>query len=645
MLALLRKDAPWILFFAVAGSLAVLASLVFADPVDFLLFEDSTAEATFWTAVGGGLGLGACAGLFDEVLGTADLLAQRPLSSRRLMLGRMLGIALVLLAWHAAPLLWLLLWMPVSSIEGLSPSLGNWLAMQSVLAVAWPCAAIALFAASLPLGWLFRLLGAGSAAYVTLLCIDRGLQQRGEHEPVAYLLTCLLAALPFAVLALSGSGARGDVDRPFCRVVPAASRWWLVAIVAAVWAAVSIELEAEAIQRLHRTYPEPWHQQREVVLVVRRGRPWTPRIVDAEHRDTAQELTGGKSVGWSEGWPYLLRDNEFDRPRPLDRVRFSNYLTIGGRLLLTSDGVPWLDSLTAKRGRRFVLVDVLPPVVRFSRAARFVTLGDWAASRDCVLVEPGAAHVWRFDPARNRLVGVSLPGEDRVVRGQLQSFRGLEWLGAEELARWRALVGAEAGAGRNGEPGRDELFLVRGQRGDYALVGDTLREFPRRPEVGPVVAEGKPDDPIVFSRSLPASDAHEAFAHDYRPRTAAEQWLAAGAMLWSTLRPPVLQVAAHVAPADARPGWLFDPLVVGGRRTWLLALQLAFGGLLAWRAWRWQRRFGAQPGAAVWVVQVALFGFVAFVLCVLLERRRRLQVHEVPAPPPLRIGAPGRQVG
>jgi hypothetical protein len=645
MFALLRKDAPWILFFAVAGSLVVLASLLFADPVDFLLFESSTAEATYWTAVGGGLGLGACAGRFDEVLGTGDLLAQRPLSSRRLMLGRLAGIALVLLAWHTAPLLWLLLWMPFSWIEGLSPSLGNWLGMHAVLAVAWPCAAIALFAASLPLGWLLRLLGAGSAAYVTLLCIDRGLQQRGEHEPAAYLLACLFAGLPFAALALFGSGARGDVDRPFGRVVPAASRWWLVATVAAVWACGSIELEAEAIQRLHRTYPEPWLQQREVVLVTMRGPSWTTRIVDAEHRDTARELTGGKGLFWSEGWPYLLRDNEFDRPRWLDRVRYAYSGAFGGRLLLTSDGVPWHDSLTDKCGRRFVPVEVLPPVARFSRAARLAELGNWPPNRACMVVEPGAAHVWRFEWARNRLVGVSLPGEDRVVRGYLQSFRGLEWLGADELARWRALVGAEAGAGRNGGPGHDDLFLVRGQRGDYALVGDTLREFPRRPEVGPVAVEQGRSDPIVFSRSLPATDAHEAFAHDYRPRTAAEQWLAAGAMLWSTLRPPVLQVAAHVAPADARPGWLFDPLVVGGRRTWLLALQLAFGGLLAWRAYRWQQRFGSRTGTAVWVAQIALFGFAAFVLCVLLERRRRLQEHDGPAPPPLRIGTLGRQVG
>ena len=106
---------------------------------------------------------------------------------------------------------------------------------------------------------------------------------------------------------------------------------------------------------------------------------------------------------------------------------------------------------------------------------------------------------------------------------------------------------------------------------------------------------------------------------------------------------PVVAATAAVAGLgapwrrlSARPGWLFDGLVVDGRRPWLVLVQVLLGALLAWIARRSLVRHGVPSG--IWVVQVLLFGFAAFLLLAALGRPRRLRRRAVPAPPALRIG-------
>jgi len=245
-----------------------------------------------------------------------------------------------------------------------------------------------------------------------------------------------------------------------------------------------------------------------------------------------------------------------------------------------------------------------------------------------------------------------LPDGDRVQRvGRV--LLSDERLAPAELEQWRALVAADAAQARQArsETSRDEepsnVVCVFGERSVYALVGGVLRPFPADRRVGPPLRESldspettmarlAAEDPLVFTRSLPATAEHDGLVHEFRPRTREERLGAAFAMAVSSLRPPVLQAVAHVASAGARPGWLFDGLVAGGRRPWLVLLQCAIAALLAFCVRRWLVRHGVPSGA--WAAQIVVFGVPAFLLFVYVERRRRVVAREVPAPAPLRIG-------
>jgi hypothetical protein len=627
MLALLRKDAPWMVVFAVAGLLVAFGTVLFADPIDLLLFDNATAEATFWTALAGGLGLGLFAGVFDELLQTRELLRQRPVSSQKVMVARCLAVAMVLLTWHLALPFALLLWWPFASVEGLSWSLGNWLEPQATLAVAWPAAAAMGFAASLPLGRLARLLLAGATFYVVMLVVDGGSLHDGWHDPWGYLAACLLVAAVVAGIAVLGVGAEVDVDRPVATTMSQVARWGMGIGFALAAAAGTIEWESNWIQQLHGTYPQPWQQGREVVLVATRAPMWAPIVVDAQHTDAARPWSVGGNLEWSQGWPWLHRDNEFEQPRWRSRGRSVGLLS-AERWYLAADGGVWSDQWLPPRPRRLERLST-DEVPRFSGRASLVG-NRWWFPTVVAVVEPGADRVWRLDATGRRLVVHQLPGGDRVRWGRTVELRSENGFTDTELELWRPT--AAAGSTAFGEIAA--LVVIQGERGSYALIGGELRALARSEADAP--QQPHYDDPIVFARSLPATEQHVAFAHSYQPRTAAEQRMALAAMVVSSLRPPLLQGIAHLAPANARPGWLFDGLVVDGRRPWLVLVQVLLGAVLAWIARRSLVRHGVPSG--LWVLQVLLFGFAAFLLLAALERPRRLRRRPVPAPPALRIG-------
>jgi len=77
-------------------------------------------------------------------------------------------------------------------------------------------------------------------------------------------------------------------------------------------------------------------------------------------------------------------------------------------------------------------------------------------------------------------------------------------------------------------------------------------------------------------------------------------------------------------PLDALGSAWIDPLLVGRRRAWLLALQVALAALCAGYAARRLRRGGARLGrVAAWTVAVLVFGPLLLATCVLLERSPR----------------------
>lgn len=647
MFALLRKDRPWIVVFAVAGLLTALGAVLFERPTYLLLFDYATAEATFWTALGGGLAVGAFAAVFDELLGTRELLWQRPVGARTLAVSRLGAVALVLFVWQLAIPLVLALWWPFADVEGLEFALGSWLEQQAAVVVAWPCAMAMVFAGSLPLGWLPRLVVGGASFYLAMLVVA-GNGVFDTQQIGAYVAACLLVAVGFAALALAATLRRADPDRPLATEVPAWQRWAVIAAVTLVGAAVAIEWECQWLHELQRNYPRPYVQAGSTVVRLVAPGDGEQRVVDAQHQPLAEAVIAGKDVPWPGGFPWLHPGNEFGQPGWISRRReagspFTHAVHLG------SNGLAWLERRTKvdRRGWRTSFTRLgVDGEVRFARTAT-VTALDGAM----LVAERGRSEVWRLDAAAGRLVAVLLPDGDRVQSVRPVRLSGRE-LTAADWQQWQELVAREAARVAGVASGRpssaSEVLCVLGDRGTYALVGESLRAFPAEPmapiraSLDPAAAmasggELGPDDPMTFRRSLPATSDHVAFVHEFEPRTPKERAAAAFAIGCSSLRPPVLQVLAHMAPATARPLWLFDGLVVDGRRTWLLLLQCAFSGLLAFQARRWLVRHGVP--ATAWTWQIALFGVPAALLFVYFERPRRVVMRDVSAPAPLRIGA------
>src|SRR5262249_47044198 len=78
VIALLRKDAPWLLFMLLAGSTALTAAWASIGFADVWLFPLQRTDAPFHAAWITGLLLGAVAVLYDDLLGTREFLLQRP---------------------------------------------------------------------------------------------------------------------------------------------------------------------------------------------------------------------------------------------------------------------------------------------------------------------------------------------------------------------------------------------------------------------------------------------------------------------------------------------------------------------------------------------------------------------------------------
>lgn len=648
LFALWRKDRPWIVFFAVAGLLTALGAVLFAGSVEVMLFDREIAKATHWWALAGGVVLGAFASLFDELLATRELLWQRPLSSLQIAASRLLAVAAVLLTWQMSIPVVLACCLPFAEAEGLTLALGGWLEQQAAVAVAWPCAMAALFAGSLPLGPLSRLLVAGASGYLGLLVVDQADLWFGNRDCVAYFVACLLVAALFASLALAAPAQRRDKDRGLATYVPCITRWGISGICSVAAAVVVTSWEAVWIRALHRQFPRPFVGSGAVALrsltfldgqiasiaVDHEHRPiGDPKILNPHKRDDWVE------ADWDAKFPELHRDIVFETPRWLQRVPRSN-ASSGSTVRLSMDGGVWIQRRTSGSRHRFELL-ARPSGVAFTRRAMILGRDEPSPDRPTVIGEPGAAEVWIHDGKSSALVITPLPAEDRLLLVQ-GGYLSNDWLNSAEFGEWKKLASAQERQGIAMDPKwiraafGVEITKVQGTKACYAVVGSSLLPLPQWASI--VQSESTShEDPLVFRRTAAATSDHGAFAHEFQPRTFKERSAAAFAIGCSSLRPPLLQVLAHMAPANARPGWLFDGLTVDGRRSWLVLLQCAIAGLLAYVARRWLVRHGIPANAWTW--QIALFGVPAVLLFVYFERPRRVVAREVAPPPPLRIGA------
>jgi hypothetical protein len=139
---------------------------------------------------------------------------------------------------------------------------------------------------------------------------------------------------------------------------------------------------------------------------------------------------------------------------------------------------------------------------------------------------------------------------------------------------------------------------------------------------------------------IPAAEGRPAFRHTFAPRTLREQALAAAILVVSLVRAPALQVVSALAPRADGESFasltMLDPLPGEAGMWWVLALNLALGGVLAFLCWLRLRKLGAARGHRLfWIITVALLGLLGFLCYRLLETRRawRPLPAAEPAPP------------
>ncbi|MEO6597096.1 MAG: hypothetical protein ABIP94_20315 [Planctomycetota bacterium] len=611
MKALWQKDRPWRLGFLVAGAIALAAGVAERSFVDVFLVPKGQHEGLYYVAWIAGLLLGAVAACYDELLGTREFLQQRPVALARLATARLLSCGAVLLAWAllAPALAWL--GFALFDRDFVFGYCNGLLELQGTGVVACSACAIGCFAGALPAPWWLRLAVAAALFLGTFQAID-DITFRDDRVTNALVFVgghMLLAGGLFAAVRTAMLGSF-DADRPWShrlRAVVAVPATLGLSLLFLMWCT---EAESQAVHRLHNTYPHPVVHDGHVVLVSDEPLPGRKHIVDADH-----ELTGRVALDlqWLRfhlpAFPGGFRG--LDRPRWSDGSQTTWTGTygdaFGARILLASDGATWL---------------WLPPAGSLQRAGKgedrqLFAPGSTLRRLDngksvCVVVVDAASdELWQFNAAKLHFVPVRLPDGDRFVRLVAPHDRAV----APLVAAVQATLG------------HAEVDLVQGERSLYAFEAGVWRAVAATSAMA-VEAESPcktvgldPLNPVI---EVAAAGGVAAFHHDYAPRMAWERVHAGTAMLWSLLRAPLVQVIVH-AVGDARneTTWLVDPLVVAGRRLWLVLACIGFALLASWRVHRRLRALSAPIGTVwFWTAATLLLGAPAALACLVFERPR-----------------------
>ncbi len=623
MSLLLRKDRPWVVGFATSGGATIVVALSMSAEKAFGVGADRLEEP-FHVAWAGGLLLGGVAACFDEILGTREFLAQRPLPRSRPFAARLFGVLAVLCVWlFAAPLFTFgIALLRDPGLVRFDPSL--FVPIVATLVVAVSSAAIGFAAGVLPAPWWQRLIAAGAwfgAAFGCVHALSRG--PNGQIGLPGYVVGHVLVAVTMFLVARSASRHGADPDRPWPAPLRRAVLLPVVGALALLLAAALREMQSEAIHALELQYPKVARRNGEFVLFKSIGQGNSRLRFDAEHRPTGEEWKpqGDEDVWWGRQWQWYGSGFFFEEPRwcaSTNRTRIET-----GWVMLAGNGAAFVRSFEGslrETGRG-------PEHAPFGPDSTIDEVGDAV-----VAVDAATGEVWRFDPTVGHFVRVAVPDGERCERIESAYFGD----SAEDRAARKSMFPDSSGS--NGSDG-----FVRGRSGGYTVRGGALVLVPglleradrRRAErwSGPVVET----DPLVFTLELPADGSPVTFRHEFRPRTATE-WLQAGnAVLLSLLRPTVLQVAGNFVAMPDRTGWMFDRLTVDGRRPWLVFLGCLVVGVAAWRFGRRLHALGADRATQWWWrAVIVLFGPVAVLVGLVIERPRRhaRRSQSAPASPP-----------
>lgn len=602
MIALLRKDYPWLLAFAVCGVVA---------PAIVLFVGGSFASTwivpgyrgpmpglitTYWI---GAFCLAWLAAVRERWTGTEDLLRHRPVSFRRSFVTRVVLCLAVIAMWIT---------IPISLHETLAPSTaaqrdvvepGLWWTYVAAGTIAFGVFGAALFGFSVRASEWVKVATAGAIGFaVVIVGYALAIAPAGEYraDPWLYTIVQLAIAVAFIVFAVRQQAWGSDRDRPlpadlsgFTAVTVSAGFMVLLAFCAS-WSQGGILGAYD--------YPSALPAGDGLVIGSGKGRPWKEQCY---LRRAWWDAPTGAFRRSGMGYIAHLAGDWVHLGYPLGRLT-EYYLRRDTGMI---HEIP--------RYQRVVDVDLARP---FGKPPADEPLSPRARSTRNVVVDPDDGTAWRLRGAG--LVPLALPAGAHATTVSIDDEDDNVFVHTAGGDRYRVIdTGLERAPDRAADRApRRGLSSARVE----VRVTDPL---------APVVEVATPDGLTV--RGVAALDSPVLTPLLYAMSVVRPPVLAAG----STAIPPRMQFA----PADIDPATIFDPLVAGGRRWWLIvAAFVVSASLAAHVAMRMRRQRVNAARRWAWIAWVLLGGLAAYATYWIVEPRRshlptrRLQPHEIPVP-------------
>ncbi|HEX6811526.1 MAG TPA: hypothetical protein VF384_07875 [Planctomycetota bacterium] len=627
---LLRKDGPWVIGGGIVATLALGGALHEHSGARVFVVGADRLEGAFHTAWITGVVLGSVAACFDEVLGTREFLAQRPLARTALIRARLRALLIVLACSFVLG--------PIGAWIGFAAFHdGMWHtrlaalpAIYAAYVVALSGAGIGVAAGSLPVPWWQRIVVAAAwfgASFALIDAVSRGYQGAARMAP--FVFAHVGAAAVFFAIAAVAARYDADPDRPRAQVLRAIAGVPAAAALAVLWTVPCGEGQARAIDLLQDAYPVVLKRGDEHVLVRATHEPGVWRVCDRDHRSTGERIDGrqpgrGGVRRPMPSWHWL----SFGFDAPLWHSGHQSGWSDTTTVLLAADGLVWTRSLADGLRATGRGAELLP----FANDSLIGDVGD-----SVVVIDGATRQPWRYDDAAGHFVPMPLPAGER---GEQLGWASLDDKDPDDAALLAQLA----------DPKRAWAWqrrFVRTQHGAYTVRDGALVAVPgllARVDRGRWARDDalatNQTDPIVIPIELPDDGSPVRFRHELRPRTANEWARAVPAFVLSLCRPPLLQAIGHVTVMPRRGGWLFDRLVADGRRPWLVLGSFVLGAALAWSFARRLRRLGADRAVVrLWSVAIVLLGLPALLVAWAAERPRAYAQHDVAAAPSPRLGS------
>jgi hypothetical protein len=542
--SLLRKDAAWLIGFALGGLLVELALQIDLGAEVWIRPEDHFARRAllfFWI---GATPLGLWAGLYEDFARTREYLLHRPVSHRRLFWTRQLGCALVMASWI---LLVPLLHLAVTTSDRADGALVDRSRLLLFFADGVPAVifqAQAVFFATLVrrpvLAVPLALAGGLMMMAVFGAAQGAGVPWPVLSSPVAAAATALVLALALLMCAERQERQGRDADRPWSTARLARSGPALVVLVTLGVALLFRLTQYSAASGLTHLYPEMALAPDGQPFLLRRLSGNVAVRVDAQHRT----VPGPVSVGLILYRPTTILRPERDADWTLETapsigergerfrgVRYQHVSCFLGReqearCYVGSDGRVHLLRYQERPDQQgpFYFEHITKEGGRLFSPRAQVLGGSWG--KVALIGDPEDGSVWAYDPEIDTggFRRVELPGGDRFVRH------------------------VRAGAAIQGARG---FYVVtpqgRAEPAPPRLAKQLEGAGPRPAQRG---AQVQPLGVLRFAVSLPSA---RGFRHEYRPYRLAEK----AALLWVTapslLRSPALGLLSRFTEEGTDP--------------------------------------------------------------------------------------------